>query len=165
MRLTRSGLIACIALLITQPAFSDGWWESDSHDPLTGRVQKEYATPGQTLSEWDGTTGHLRLRCQDNEFQAFVLFNRFFSLQDGYWYWFDQGKVIGPMSAVSAASGQASFLKDEADVRKLMRLFTQPEVRVKIRAGGGSNEIVLKFDTDRATEFIERAAAECKTKF
>src|SRR4051812_30837760 len=92
------------------------WSESSTTNALTGRTSVEYATPGQTLSGPDGITGQLWIRCKDGELQSFILFNQYFSSLQTFWYWAQGEKEKGPYLAEAAASGRASFLKDEKDV-------------------------------------------------
>src|SRR6266851_7638070 len=162
MKRTLTLIVALTVAHGVAKAASDGWHDDSRQDPMTGVMRKSYSTPATTLDGPAGLTGSVNARCRGREFQIFVRFSSFFSIQSQFWYWVEDGQVKGPFFATAAGDGIASFLDSEGDAVRLSRLLaSQPDVRLRIRTPGGSNEIVLRLSNENAAEFIGRARSDC----
>jgi hypothetical protein len=132
-------------------------------DSFTGENIVEYATSMTALDGPENLTGQLRIRCLKKSLEAYILFSRFFSLQNSFWGVSQNGVVLTSlMQGTAASEGRTAFLDHGEMFDFLNLLVDNRDTRIQVRISGGP-KITFKPEMRLAAETVTKVRAECSS--
>jgi hypothetical protein len=139
-----------------------GWRELRVTDGLTGKSSLEYATPMTTLDGPENLTGQLKVRCEENSLEVFIVFSGFFSTRNSFWSVAQDGAILSTLiQAKAVGEGRAMFLA-HSEIQAFLNLLAEDrDLRLRVRVVEGP-QITMKPDMQRGAETIAKVRAECK---